>query len=298
VILRATANGTFGGNWTRTGGTSVFDALSDQNDATYIRSGGGATGTYECINMPTTGITTEVTINRVIFSGNIRTTVSGAGPEKFNFFIYNNTDGFHEFPGGGVTVSTTLTTYDDQAENATANGSPYTTADWTVTELDRLEVGVVAISIGAGEEIEATDIWVVIDYTDNDPYITSLSPADGNASVPTNNNFVMYFNETVQANSGNVTILNGDTTVFETIDINSANISFSGNQMTINPSTDLNATSNYYIQVDNTAIHDLVSNAYAGINDQTTWNFTSAAGPIQVDNIPRRGVLLMQGTSH
>ena len=47
--------------------------------------------------------------------------------------------------------------------------------------------------------------------------------------------------------------------------------------ITINPSSDLEQGEAYYIQVDATAFDDLAGNSFAGIADETTWNFSTVS---------------------
>src|SRR5690606_13452078 len=63
-----------------------------------------------------------------------------------------------------------------------------------------------------------------------------------------------------------------------TIDVaaHGGQLSITGNELTINPTADLSESTSYYIQVDNGAVTDLVGIAYAGIADNTAWNFTVA----------------------
>ena len=59
--------------------------------------------------------------------------------------------------------------------------------------------------------------------------------------------------------------------------------------ITINPSSDLESATSYYVQIDASAFEDTFSNSYAGINDTTTWNFSTAdagvpTGSISINN--------------
>ena len=49
----------------------------------------------------------------------------------------------------------------------------------------------------------------------------------------------------------------------------------SGSSVVINPSDDLVAGTDYYLQIDATAIDDTTGGSYAGIRDTTTLNFTA-----------------------
>ena len=79
---------------------------------------------------------------------------------------------------------------------------------------------------------------------------------------------------------GNILIKKGSTTV-ETIDIKSDQVTFSGKIMTINPAFDFTDSTAYNIQVATTAVVDFSGNAYSGISDETTLNFTTVQPQIR-----------------
>ncbi|MEZ6035564.1 MAG: FG-GAP-like repeat-containing protein, partial [Planctomycetaceae bacterium] len=56
-------------------------------------------------------------------------------------------------------------------------------------------------------------------------------------------------------------------------------VSVSGAVVTINPTSSLESLTGYYVQIAGTAITDNASNAFAGISDTTTWNFTTENAP-------------------
>lgn len=122
--------------------------------------------------------------------------------------------------------------------------------------------------------INLTGIGTAPDVTP--PTVTTYSPLDGSITVLTTDNLVLTFNENVVVGTaGNIVVYNSGGTVFETIPWNDARIAFNGTTgVTINPTSDLVATNSYYIQISGTAIRDVALNNYAGIADNTTWNFT------------------------
>ena len=110
------------------------------------------------------------------------------------------------------------------------------------------------------------------------PTVSSFSPIDGATGVVLTSNLVLTFNENVQVGTaGNIVIYNSGGTVFETIPYNDSRITFSTNTVTINPTASFVVDASYYVQISNTAIRDLAGNAYAGISNTTTWNFTAAS---------------------
>ncbi len=111
------------------------------------------------------------------------------------------------------------------------------------------------------------------------PSVTTLSPAAGTTGAPLGGKLTITFNEFVQMGAtGNITIKRAsDDVVFEIIPATSPQISVIGAEVTIDPAGTLAANTAYYVQIDNGAISDVAApaNAFPGIADTTTWNFTS-----------------------
>jgi len=108
------------------------------------------------------------------------------------------------------------------------------------------------------------------------PTIVSYSPADGSTGVAVATNFVIKFDEPVNVGTGNITITDGITPI--TVDVtNGSEVSIDADELTvtINPATDLAQSTAYYINIPAGAFVDKAStpNAFAGILDNTTWNF-------------------------
>ncbi len=107
------------------------------------------------------------------------------------------------------------------------------------------------------------------------PIITNLSPSDGVTNAPKNGSLVVTFSEPIGVGTGNITMENlTDATQF-TIAITDAQVTVLGSILTINPTADLTAGKAYAIQIAATAIDDLAGNRFAGIANDTTWNFTA-----------------------
>lgn len=113
------------------------------------------------------------------------------------------------------------------------------------------------------------------------PSVSMLSPADGATGVSTTANLVMTFDESIATTgTGTVTIKKtSDDSTVETIAVTGALVTGSGTTaITINPATTLDAGTSYYVQVSADAFPDAAGNYYVGINDTTTWNFTTDSG--------------------
>jgi alpha-galactosidase len=109
------------------------------------------------------------------------------------------------------------------------------------------------------------------------PAVSSLSPADNATGVAPGANLVLTFNEPVAAGTGNITLRNLSDGTQDVIAITDASrISFNGSFVTINPAADLAGGKSYALRIEAAAIKDLANNPFAGIDDDTTWNFTTA----------------------
>jgi len=142
----------------------------------------------------------------------------------------------------------------------------------------------VYVAIGAtvedqtcGQAITAANATFTVVDTDV-PTLTSSTPTDGAIEVGVNDNIVLNFSKAVDAESGNIVIYKAsDDSEVESIPVGNAKVSGSGStQITINPAATLDSSTAYYVQIAATAFDDSSSNSYAGINDKTSLNFTTA----------------------
>ncbi|BDX07891.1 putative Ig domain-containing protein [Planctobacterium marinum] len=111
------------------------------------------------------------------------------------------------------------------------------------------------------------------------------TPNDDTTGVATANDIVVDFSENIAGGTGNITLkLVGGATV-ETFDITGATttttpgagaLGISGDKLYINPTAALTESTAYAIQIAGTAIDDTSGNSFAGIGDDTTFNFTTA----------------------
>ncbi|MBI3037879.1 Ig-like domain-containing protein [bacterium] len=129
--------------------------------------------------------------------------------------------------------------------------------------------------------ISDTTTWAFTSADATPPNVNTFNPADDASGVLIDSALVITFNETIKRGSaGNITIKRiADNSVFESIPAtNSSKVTISGAQATIIPTATFADQTGYYVQVDSTCFKDNTGNYYAGINNNTTWNFTSADG--------------------
>jgi methionine-rich copper-binding protein CopC len=109
------------------------------------------------------------------------------------------------------------------------------------------------------------------------PNLSSSVPADNATSVSESANIVLNFSESVDVETGNITIKKtSDDSTVETIDVTSGQVTGTGtSQITVNPSVTLDSSTEYYVLIDATAFDDSSSNSYAGISSTTALSFTT-----------------------
>ena len=113
------------------------------------------------------------------------------------------------------------------------------------------------------------------------PTITALSPADNASVVPADGNLVVTFSEAIALDTGNITINNLTDATQTVIAVTDASrVSVAGAVLFINPASDFVVGKSYAIRIDATAIRDLTNDYFAGIADDTTWNFISSASAL------------------
>lgn len=107
------------------------------------------------------------------------------------------------------------------------------------------------------------------------PTLLGSLPVDG-ASGITGSRVQLTFNEPVVAGTGAIVISNGtDTRVIAVGD--TTQVTFSGSAVTLNPSAELLKGTTYNVQLASGVIKDVAGNAFAGITDATTLDFTTAS---------------------
>lgn len=130
------------------------------------------------------------------------------------------------------------------------------------------------------------------------PMISSLSPADEAANVPTGTDLVATFDKAIVAGTGNITIKDLDTPSQTVIPVGDPQVSLDGLVLTISPDSPLTPGKNYAVQIADTAIEDSGGNNFAGILDDTTWNFaTDGTAPMDTGLGPMNGAGMVSTTS-
>ena len=96
--------------------------------------------------------------------------------------------------------------------------------------------------------------------------------------IAENGNIILDFSEPIFVKQGNIVIYRSeDNSIFETIDVSSPQVTGSRtNKIIINPSRNFSSSTNYYLKIDATAFDDAYGNSFQGINDTSSYSFTTA----------------------
>jgi len=208
---------------------------------------------------------------------------------------YNGAPDINSWNATGVTLifseDATFGNGDDSSQNLTlspASGlTTYTGEHFTLTSVADVTNIRLEITSAGGSSITGLSEVRFSGTTggpDGDPpVISTLSPADDATGVAPSADLVATFDEDIALkNGGTVTIRNLGPSLDadEVITIPDAGrLSVLDNVLTINPMSDLDTGNNYAVRISNDAIEDLAAspNAFNGIPNDTTWNFTTSA---------------------
>lgn len=120
-------------------------------------------------------------------------------------------------------------------------------------------------------------LWQKLPEQGNPPTMIHPSPVDDYDQVAIDwNPFMMIFDMNVVANAGVITLFDALTDMpVETIDVITGAVTVDGGIVSwawVNPMTPATA---YYIRIDNDVFRNELGDAWPGITDETTWNFTT-----------------------
>lgn len=117
------------------------------------------------------------------------------------------------------------------------------------------------------------------------PTLSSSSPSFGATDVPVDSNVVLTFSEPVFAKTGSISVVKvfefKGVQIIESFDVAASNaVTGSGTTtITIDPTSDLEASTEYYVEMDDTVFDDAEGNSFSGISGPTAVSFTTAAPP-------------------
>lgn len=156
-------------------------------------------------------------------------------------------------------------------------------------------IGNRAIRDGAGNfyaGISSTTGWTFTITQDGArPMLSSLTPANGATAVPTASKFMALFDKPIMAGPGAITFYPSNSsstapTVAASFSVDPEN----NKRMIITPTQPLVANTNYYINIEENAILDLVGNSFVGILNTYQWTFLTVGGDTTPPTITRSEV--------
>jgi len=115
--------------------------------------------------------------------------------------------------------------------------------------------------------------WVTVDQTP--PAVNTLTPNDNANGVGLTQNLIMNFNENIAWGTGSLRLYDGSNNLIQTVSNGSPGVAVLGSTLNWNPTANFVVNTQYYVQIDATAIKDAAGNFYAGISDNVTWNFNT-----------------------
>ena len=179
-----------------------------------------------------------------------------------------------------------------KADYASGSGTSVLTFNYTILpsqhDTDGISIEANALSLNAGTIKDANGNHAVISIAqamDNASYIVdnvtplwlSSNPNDNGYLMDLAANLSLTFNEGVSKGTGTIQLYNAANTLVESFDVATSSriTGWNAKTLTIDPTANLTANTGYYVKIASTAINDLAGNAYVGISDATTLNFTT-----------------------
>jgi predicted outer membrane repeat protein len=209
----------------------------------------------------------------------------------------NITIPFRAKDADGDPVTTTGWQYSDNAGSSWNNlsasdltgedGSKNSATDWTGTEysivwnsknqIDDTSQSDIRFRFKINDGVSDSAYGTTTDFSvDNqDPSVSTLSPADNATGIAVNADLVITLSENVTVNTGNLTVYkSSDNSNVD--DMSVGDLSGNGtNALTANFSSNLAESTGFYVQIDSGAFKDAKGNSFAGISDSTSWSFTT-----------------------
>jgi hypothetical protein len=182
------------------------------------------------------------------------------GITDFNGYLWvaNATDGqVYQFETDGTYTGFSFDT------DVSGNGSPY-----GITNYDNF------FWVTDSQDGEVYKYNAIPDLVD--PIVSALSPADDSIDFDVNlDDIVITFDEDVEVGTGYVTIYKAeDDSVVEALDVEDGDyVEVDNPDVYFYLTEPLESDTEYYIKIDATAFDDTSGNSFAGIADETTWNF-------------------------
>ncbi|PIW06024.1 MAG: hypothetical protein COW40_01480, partial [Cytophagales bacterium CG17_big_fil_post_rev_8_21_14_2_50_40_13] len=180
----------------------------------------------------------------------------------------------------GFTILSVSTKQTDNADNTASNQiTGANTHELTINnltlDLDQSEFFVV---VSKGNCRETSDL-ATLTVTEQGPVVTALSPEKDEEGVAIDATLNITFDQAIAKGTGDIEIRRAsDDEVLLAIAANLSLVSVDGDKASIGlGDTNFEFDTKYYVNIPNTAFKSTEGVAFAGINDKTTWSFTTEA---------------------
>ncbi|OHU92126.1 Ig-like domain-containing protein [Pseudoalteromonas amylolytica] len=183
----------------------------------------------------------------------------------------------------GTSSSTTISSTGNQTITLTQTDNSTALADGTYSDCT------ITVTDSAGNTNSALTITsFTIDTTAPTFDGANSTPNDNATGVTASDDIIVDFSENIALGSGSITIRDvTGSSDFEAFDVatesdgttttpSAGRIGITNDKIYINPTSDLTGNRSYAIRIDTTAVDDSAGNSFAGISDDTTFNFTTA----------------------
>lgn len=190
----------------------------------------------------------------------------------------------------GTSTSTTIGSTGNQTITLTQTNNSTALAPGTYTNCT------VTVTDTAGNASVAQAVTsFTIDTTTPTFDSANSTPNDNATNVTASDNIVIDFSENIAFGSGNITIRNvSNSSDFEVFNVatesdgttttpGAGRVGITNDKIYLNPTNNLIGNRSYAIRVDATAVDDSAGNSFAGISNDTTFNFTTANTAPDVD---------------
>jgi large repetitive protein len=184
---------------------------------------------------------------------------------------------------GGATPHASVTVVIRDAQNqvvATFNLTADGSGQWSTAPTHSLAPGNYTIEASSSSST-VTQALQIVDATA--PTLLSSTPADNAINASRDGDIVLTFSKNVQGGTGFIALYDQNGDMVENFNVATGvgdaggSITFTGAIVTLNPHADLLVGTGYYLTIGVGAVTDSVGNAFAGFNDSTTLNFSTAA---------------------
>ncbi|MEQ8715043.1 MAG: Ig-like domain-containing protein, partial [Cyclobacteriaceae bacterium] len=162
------------------------------------------------------------------------------------------------------------------------DGSAFTMTGLTASTT--YHVAVYEYNNSTNEFLYKTDAPAIGNQATTDPDLTppeiaggGLDPANNATEVLITTDLSIEFDEPIQKGTGNITVFDVTDQLLQTVAVTSDDVSVDGNTAIIDLPEYLPSSTTIYVQIAAGAFEDASSNAFVGINDNTTWTFATSA---------------------